>query len=209
MKIHFAIFAVSALALSAAPALAQQARGNAGHSTRNVSGSRSVAIINNGDPSASAGDPGGRTFTNTPDLAISSFAGAGNPCSVGGSLGVTAMGVGVGGAISGESGDCTKRAWYIAMQVSGEHTGDPRYRAWANGIACSQEEIRRAAPVGFCPTDAIVPASSPPALLPSPSPAAAVVYAEAADCQKWRRWAKYYRQHNSHITLGHSECGTP
>lgn len=169
----------------AGPAFAQN---SPAQSTSTSSGhSNAVAIINTGgangsgtagDPSgAGGGDPtinykGGYTLRNTPDIAVSSYAGAANACGVGGSIGVSGPGFGIGGSLAKESENCVKREWFKLMEITAEHIPAQAndYRQWAAGIACSVDTIKEVAPPGYCGRPPVAP---PVASVQAPQVAAA------------------------------------
>jgi len=119
------------------------------------SASNSSAPSGGGDPTINY--TGGYTVRNTPDIAVSSYAGAANSCGVGGSLGISGPGFGIGGSIARESEQCVKREWYKLMEITAEHRAAQGlssqaadYSQWAAGIACSVSAISAVAPPGYC-----------------------------------------------------------
>jgi hypothetical protein len=163
-----------ALSLAAGPALA------AGGTSASVSssGSEAVAIVQQApsDPPASdpsdPSDPSGttrlnETLHNTPDIAISSYAGGTNPCGIGGQLGVAVAGFGIGGGIATVSKECTMRSWYVLLAATAGHTHNPVYMQWATGVACANPDLRQVAPPGVCaPVVKVAAANPPPAARP-------------------------------------------
>jgi hypothetical protein len=143
------------------------AAGTTANST-SASGAEAVAVAMTPDPSSS-GDPSGdpaatsttQTIHNTPDIAISSYAGGTNPCGIGGQLGVAVAGFGIGGGIATVSKECTMRAWYVLLAATAGHTHNPVYMQWATGIACANADLRRVAPPGVCSPIAVSYAAPP------------------------------------------------
>jgi hypothetical protein len=142
------------------------------------SGAEAVAIaMPAADPPASdpssdpSGDPSGtthldETIHNTPDIAISSYAGGTNPCGIGGQLGVAVAGFGIGGGIATVSKECTMRSWYVLLAATAGHTHNPVYLQWATGIACANPDLRQVAPPGVCAPTKIAAAEPPPVARP-------------------------------------------
>jgi hypothetical protein len=112
--------------------------------------SKAVAIIQNGG--GSSGGSSEQTIHNTPDVSMSSYAGGANPCGVGGSLGATVAGFGMGGSIATEGHDCTMRSWFVLLASASEHAHNPAYMQWAVGVACANADLKAVAPPGICPS---------------------------------------------------------
>jgi hypothetical protein len=132
-----------------------------------ASGAEAIAVAQSPDPSSNPSDPPGTTYTNetihnTPDVAISSYAGGTNPCGIGGQLGVSVAGFGIGGGIATVSKECTMRSWYVLMAATAGHTHNPLYMQWADGIACSNSDLRKVAPPGMCSPIAVSSATPAP-----------------------------------------------
>lgn len=153
MKLELALASAALIALLQ-PALAQHTTST----STSASQSGAVAIVNNRTGGGSGtrnnttvpSSSSSQTIRNVPDIAVG-FAG-GNPCSVGGGLGVSVAGAGVSGVFSSEAPDCTRRNWSIFLAEVGIKYNDPEARAWSLRIACLNEDVKNTAPSGICET---------------------------------------------------------
>ncbi len=143
--------------LITAPAFAGSASNSGARAHSNAVAIVNVPASSGASAPSGGGDPtinysGGYTVRNTPDVAVSSYAGAANSCGVGGSIGISGPGFGIGGSLARESEQCVKREWYKLMEITAEHVPSeaPAYRMWAAGIACSVDVVASAAPPGYC-----------------------------------------------------------
>lgn len=186
------VIMTTALCCAAIPAFAGSSSGSNAQS-----GAGAVAVVQQQIGGGSNGYSGGYTLRNTPDVGVSNYGGAANTCGIGGSVGVTLPGFGVGAGLAKEGQNCTDREWYKLMEITAEHARAVHddqtaqmFHLWAVGIACKVDDVKDSAPPGYCGKPVPVVASAPPVSAPTP---VVQQVAEAPKAPKkvpyWCQWA--------------------
>jgi hypothetical protein len=171
-------FYLAAVFCAIAPAAFAQSTSN----STTTGQAQAVAIVNGGgDGSGSSGSSHGtETVFSNPALGISSY--TSNACGNSTSVGASTPFFGIIGSHNGEMTGCRRQVWMGNLMTAAKMTGDMRFEQTAIGVACLEDDVKKAAPAGFCPG---TQAPAAPVATPVALPAAKLPARRPDWCSTW------------------------